>query len=308
MADIARGATTTDYAPQRAAFANLRLLVRMPVPLIAACWMVFLVLVAIFGPPLIGDRANLSDLTQRFVFPFQPDKGLWNILGTDSLGRSELAQVIVGARTSMLVAGVSVGIAAALGLIIGIITGYVGGWVDTAIMRVADIVITMPSLLLALVVLFILSPNVANLVAVLAIARLPVYVRVARAQTLELRERVFVESARAIGSGTMRILTHDIAPMIVPTITTVAVLEVAQVMLTAAGLSFLGVGLQRPDIDWGMMVSEGRSYLARAWWVTLFPGIAIFSLALAANIVSNWMRAVVDPLQRGMLVGRPPAR
>jgi peptide/nickel transport system permease protein len=154
-------------------------------------------------------------------------------------------------------------------------------------------------------VLYVLQPSITNLVLVLAVTRIPVYLRTARAQTLELRERVFVESSRSIGASSWRIMAKDITPMVTPTMRTLAMLEVANVILAAASLSFLGIGLQRPDVDWGMMVSDGRSYLNVAWWVTVFPGLTIVATALAASLLSNWLRAIEDPMQRGFFV-KPP--
>ena len=282
-------------------WARLRLLVRMPLPLTAAVLLVLLTLVAVSGPLLASDVAERQDLDLRFAHPFDLSNGWLYVFGGDALGRSVLAQLAVGARATFLVASCAVALAAVLGFALGLVCGYRGGWLDGSIMRIADVLHTLPSLLLALAVLFVLSPSMTNLIVVLAITRLPVYMRVARAQALEIRERVFVEAARAMGATRSRIMFRDVRPLITPTVLTVSMLELAQVMLAAAGLSFLGVGLQRPDIDWGTMVAEGRGVLAEAWWVTVFPGLAIVVTALAANILSNWMRAAGDPLQGSLL-------
>jgi peptide/nickel transport system permease protein len=225
------------------------------------------------------------------------DNGIAFVLGADALGRPMLLQLIMGARTSLMIAVAAVTIAGIIGYSIGMLSGYVGGWVDAALMRIADIIHTVPSLLLALAILYVLQPSVTNLIMVLVFTRTPMYMRVARARTLEVREGVFVEAARAIGSRQTRIILKDIRPLVTPTILTVAMLEIATVILTAAGLSFLGIGLQRPDVDWGMMVADGRGYLSVAWWVTVFPGIAVVLTALAANTISNWLRAIEDPTQ-----------
>jgi peptide/nickel transport system permease protein len=282
-------------------WARLRLIVRMPLPLASAILLVLLTLVAVLGPLLAADAAERQYLDLRFAAPFDLSNGWLYVFGADALGRSVLAQLAVGARATFLVAGCAVALAAVVGFALGLVCGYRGGWLDGAIMRIADVLHTLPSLLLALAVLFVLSPSMTNLILVLAITRLPVYMRVARAQALEIRERVFVEAARAIGATPSRIMFRDVRPLITPTILTVSMLELAQVMLAAAGLSFLGVGLQRPDIDWGTMVAEGRGVLADAWWVTVFPGLAVVVTALAANLLSNWMRAAGDPLQGGLL-------
>jgi peptide/nickel transport system permease protein len=283
-------------------FRRLRLLLRSPLSLIAASILVFFILVAVIGPLFTEDRAQLQQLDYRFLPPFHLVHGWAFVLGGDTLGRPMLLQLILGARTSFMIAAISVGAAATIGTAIGIVSGYFGGWLDASIMRLSDIIHTLPSLLLALAILYVLQPSITNLIMVLAFTRLPVYMRVARAQTLEIRERVFVEASRAIGSRTSRILLKDIRPMVTPTILTVAMLEVANVILAAAGLSFLGVGLQRPDVDWGLMVATGRSYLSTAWWVTVFPGFAVVITALAANILSNWLRAIEDPAQSAMFV------
>lgn len=282
-------------------WARLRLLVRTPLPLASAVLLALLTVVAVLGPLLAAEAAERQDLDLRFAAPFDLSHGWLYVLGGDALGRSVLAQLAVGARATFLVAGCAVALAAVVGFVAGLVCGYRGGWLDASIMRIADVLHTLPSLLLALAVLFVLSPSMTNLIVVLAITRLPVYMRVARAQALEIRERVFVEAARAIGASSWRIMFRDVRPLITPTVLTVSMLELAQVMLAAAGLSFLGVGLQRPDVDWGTMVAEGRGVLAEAWWVTVFPGLAVVVTALAANILSNWMRAAGDPLQGALL-------
>jgi peptide/nickel transport system permease protein len=293
--DVAQSSASTRWH-------RTRLLVRMPLPMTAACVLLLLVLVAAIGPIFLGHQANEQHLEYRFLRPFSLSHGFSYVLGADSLGRSMLLELIEGARTSLTIAAASVGISAFLGFAIGLVSGYFGGWVDAAVMRLSDVIHTMPSLLLALAILYVLQPSVRNLILVLALTRIPVYMRVARAQTLEVRERVFVEAARAIGSTTRRIIVRDIRPLVSPTILTVAMLEIANVILAAAGLSFLGVGLQRPNVDWGIMVSDGRAYLSQAYWVTLFPGVAIVITALSANILSNWLRAVEDPSQSGMFI------
>src|SRR5690606_11557405 len=196
----------------------------------------------------------------------------------------------------------AVAISAALGYVIGLIAGYFGGWLDNILLRIADVLHTVPSLLLALVVLFVLEPSIFNLIMVLGITRIPVYLRTSRAQTLELRECTFLAVARSMGASDWRIMTRDIAPMVFPTIRTLAMLEVATVILSAASLTFLGIGLQRPDVDWGMMVADGRPYLKTAWFVTVFPGLVIVLTALAANIFSNWLRAIEDPAQNALFL------
>lgn len=298
-------ATVQPRKAKRAYSADLKLLLGSTSALLSLGWLVLLVLIAAIVPFFVTEAANHQDLAYRFLPPFTFDNGLSFVLGGDSLGRPILLQLIVGARTSLLVAAATVALSAVVGFAIGVVSGYFGGWADNILMRLADILHTVPSLLLALAVLYVLQPSIVNLVLVLAVTRIPVYLRTARAQTLELRERVFVESSRSIGSSSWRIMAKDITPMVTPTMRTLAMLEVANVILAAASLSFLGIGLQRPDVDWGMMVSDGRSYLNAAWWVTVFPGLTIVATALAASLLSNWLRAIEDPTQRGFFV-KPP--
>ena len=156
--------------------------------------------------------------------------------------------------------------------------------------------------------LFVLEPSVVNLIVVLGITRISVYLRTARAQTLELRERTFVEVARSIGASHWRICLARYRAYGIPDDSDAAVLEISTVILASASLTFLGIGLQRPDVDWGMMVADGRAYLKSAWFVTVFPGVVIVMTALAANIVSNWLRAVEDPTQATLFVRRPRKR
>ncbi|ANK95478.1 MULTISPECIES: ABC transporter permease [Rhizobium] len=271
--------------------------VSSPLAAASATWLLFVLVLAFVVAPLVVDIANHQTIGMRFFAPFRFDKGFAFFLGADSLGRPIMLQLIVGARTSVLIAIFSVGISATIGYTIGLISGYFGGWVDNILLRIADIIHTVPSLLMALVVLFVLQPSILNLVIVLGITRIPVYLRTSRTQTMEVRERMFVEVAKAIGASDWRIITRDIAPLVFPTIRTLAMLEVAAVILSAASLTFLGIGLQRPDVDWGMMVSDGRAYLKSAWFVAVFPGIVIVLTALSANILSNWLRAVEDPAQ-----------
>ncbi len=280
---------------------RLRLLLHMPLPLAAAVILIVLVILAVAVAPFMFEAANRQNLLFRFHQPFRLDGGIMYVLGGDAIGRSVLAELIFGSRTSFMVAGSAVVLAASFGSIIGLFSGFTGGWVDAIIMRLGDIIVTLPSLLMALAILYVLGPSMTNLIAVLCIARLPVFMRTARAQALAIREWTFIEASRAIGAGPARIMWYDLRPLVAPTILTVAMLELGNIMLAVAGLSFLGVGLQRPDIDWGTMVAEGRQYMQVAWWVTVLPGFAIMLTALSANILSNWLRAVGDPLQSSVM-------
>ena len=181
------------------------------------------------------------------------------------------------------------------------IAGYAGGWLGNVIMRLADVIMSFPSLLMAVVVLYMFEPRVANLVLVLALTRIPLYLRTCRAEVLEVRERMFVSAARVMGASRWRILFRHIAPIVVPTLITVATLDFAFVMLAESALSFLGIGIQPPEITWGLMVAQGRNYLASAWWLAFWPGLAIMLTTMALNLLASWVRIAADPEQRWRL-------
>jgi peptide/nickel transport system permease protein len=187
------------------------------------------------------------------------------------------------------------------GAILGLVAGFYDRVIGTLIMRVADLVMSFPSLLLAVIVLFVMEPRAANIVIVLAITRTPVFIRVTRAEVLEVRERLFVESARAAGATDLRIMLLHILPVVAPTVLTVATLDFANVMLAESSLSFLGIGIQPPDFTWGLMVATGRNFLTSAWWLAVFPGLAILLTALATNLLSNWLRIATNPMLRWRL-------
>jgi len=251
---------------------------------------VVIVIAAVFGPLMMGDAATQADLGKRFVAPFNPDHGAAYILGSDALGRSFLARLLVAARTTLIIAVLAVVVATLIGSLIGTVVGYIGGRVDAYVMRIADVMQAFPSLLLALIILYTVGPGLAPLIIVLAVARMEVYVRVARAETLAVRERLFVTAARALGAGPIRIVLTQIVPVIAASVVSLATLEFALVILSESALSFLGLGVQQPDITWGGLIAEGRNYLRDAWWVALLPGLAITLTAVAVNVMADVVR------------------
>ncbi len=207
----------------------------------------------------------------------------------------------MASRTTLSVAIPAVVISAVVGSLIGMWAGYYRGWRETLAMRVADVIMSFPSLLLAVVVLYVFSPSAANIVAVLAITRIPVYLRTARAESAELASRVFVDAARTFGASPTSIITRHVFPVVLPTLLTVATLDFCYVMLAESSLSFLGIGIQPPDVSWGLMVSQGRTYLHTAWWLSFFPGVAIVITTVSATILAAWARIATDPGQRWRL-------
>lgn len=221
-----------------------------------------------------------------------------HLLGTDALGRDMLSRLIFGARASLSVAAVSVLISGILGTILGLLAGFYGALTESIIMRAVDAFMAVPSLLIALFVLFIIGGGLVNMVIIFALVRWVVYARLARGITLSLKETSFVEAARAIGASDARILFRHILPNMMSPILVLATLEVALLVLAEAGLSFLGFGLLPPEPSWGLMIARGREYMREAWWMITLPGLAIFLTTLSLNLVANWLRTIMDPVQR----------
>ncbi|MEX2618319.1 MAG: ABC transporter permease [Alphaproteobacteria bacterium] len=278
-----------------------RLLMRDRFAFVAAIWLLILFACFLIGPELFGKAATTLNLRARNLPPGSLEHGWLMLLGGDALGRSMLARLIVASRNTLTVALCSVVLAMIAGGILGMIAGYIGRGVGHVIMRFADILQSFPSLLLAVVVLYVLEPSVTNLIIVLAITRMPIYLRVTRAEVLEIRERVFVDAANALGGSNYHILRRHIAPVVAPTLLTILTVDFSIVMLAESSLSFLGIGIQPPEITWGLMVAQGRNYLSQAWWLAFFPGLAIMLATLSGNILSNWLRIVSDPEQRWRL-------
>jgi peptide/nickel transport system permease protein len=275
---------------------------------------IFLVIVLVTGlvlAPLLRELGEVQDLRAKLRPPLQFADGLSGLLGTDLLGRSILFRMISGAQLSVSIALAAAAVSAILGTAIGIWAGYAGGFVEAIAMRLADVVLSFPTLLLALLFLYLLDAQTSTIITLLVVGRMPLYVRVARAETLEARKRLFVDAARSLGASGWTICTKEIAPVILPTILTLAALDIGVLMLLESGLSFLGLGVQPPAVSWGGMVAEGRRWINSAWWLTAFPGLAIFLTALSATIFSNWLRIAMDPAQRWRLEtvvsGTPPA-
>jgi peptide/nickel transport system permease protein len=288
-------------AIERPAAQALRLLWHDKFALVAACYLALVTLCALFGPALLEDAATKMNLRGRNAPPFTLENGWLYLLGADALGRSILARLVVAAQNTLAVAAAAVAVAMTIGGVLGLIAGYAGGVLGNLIMRVADIIMSFPSLLLAVVVLYVFEPRVANLVLVLAVTRIPIYLRTTRAEVLELRERMFVSAARVMGAGPVRIVWRHVVPLVVPTLITIATIDFAFVMLAESALSFLGIGIQPPEITWGLMVAQGRNYLGIAWWLAFWPGLAIMLTTLALNLLSSWMRIATDPVQRWRL-------
>lgn len=253
--------------------------------------------VAIFGPWLAPFDPNRQNIMMRLLEPGAEGAGdLTYWLGSDQLGRDVLSRLLYGARVSLLVGVAAIAVGGTLGTILGLISGYYGGWIDDVIMRLGDIQLAFPFILLAIMFLVVLGPGLVNIILVLGIGQWITYARIVRAQTLSIREKEFVEAARAMGDSTFSILFRTILPNIIAPLTVIASFNVAGVILSEAALSFLGLGVP-PDVPtWGSMLSESRDHLlSNKWWMAIFPGLAIVFTVLAFNIIGDWLRDFLDP-------------
>ena len=266
--------------------------------LFAAIFLLVLVGVALVGSFALEDVATKQNLRGRNAPPFDFNKDWVFWLGGDALGRPLLARIFLASRNTLMIAASAVSFSLIIGCFLGLIAGYTSKFVSHLILRVADVIMSFPSLLLAVIILYMLPPSVINIIVVLAITRIPIYLRTARAEVLEIRERMFIQAATIMGASDKRIIFRHILPIIIPTMVTIATLDFAFVMLAESSLSFLGIGIQPPEITWGLMVAQGRPYLTTAWWLSFWPGLAIILTTLSLNLLSNWLRVVLDPQQR----------
>jgi len=251
---------------------------------------------AFFGPWVAPHDATTQFRSSTLQPPVWQDGGNWtHILGTDPLGRDMLSRLIVGARYSFFVGVVVVSIAATGGIIIGLIAGFAPKWLDSIIMRIMDIVLAFPSLLLALVLVAILGPSLTNAMIAIAIVLQPHYVRLTRASVLSERQKDYVTSARVAGATKMRLMFVTVLPNCLAPIIVQAALSFSTAILDAAALGFLGMGAQPPTPEWGTMLAEAREFILRAWWVVTFPGIAILVTVLAINLMGDGLRDALDP-------------
>ena len=232
------------------------------------------------------------------------------MLGSDQLGRDVLSRVVHGARISLTVGLISVSIALALGAPLGLVSGYYGGRLDALVMRIMDVLLAFPGILLALAIVSVLTPGLTNVMIAVGLSAVPGYARLVRASVLSAREHLYVEAARALGGRDLDILSRYILPNVVAPLIVTATLGLGTAILSAAALSFLGLGSQPPQPEWGRMLSEGRDYLREAWWIATFPGLGIMLTVFAMNLLGDGLRDVLDPRlkERGGVGGEPGRR
>jgi peptide/nickel transport system permease protein len=253
------------------------------------------IVAAILAPWLAPADPAAQDISRRVHPPFWSGGAIANPLGTDALGRDMLSRLLFGARVSLLVGLSAVAIQGSLGAILGLAAGYFKGTVDMAIMRLADLQLSIPSLVLAIAVMAVLGPSLINVILVLGFTGWPYYARLARSETLSVRERDFVLAARSIGAPHRTIIWRHILPNIATSLIVVATFTVPLMIVVEASLSFLGMGVPPSVPTWGAMVADGRDFLAVAWWIATLPGLAILLVVLGINLLGDGLRDALDP-------------
>lgn len=263
---------------------------RSPSIWIGGLLVLILIVVAILAPVIGPEGIDNQDLLLRL----KPPSSRF-LLGTDHLGRSVLTRLAYGARYSLQVGIGSVAVSALVGILIGVVAGFYGGWIDKVLMGLMDILLAPPSILLAIALVAALGPGIGNVILAIGLRGIPSYARLLRGQVIAVRNREFVEAAQALGASDGRIMLLHILPNTVAPIMILSSLELAGSILTVASLSFLGLGAQPPTPDWGGMIDQGRQFLRTAWWIGVFPGIAIMMTVLGFNLLGDGLQDVLDP-------------
>jgi peptide/nickel transport system permease protein len=272
---------------------------RVPISVIVVS-VIFLtiVLLAIFAPYVAPADPAKQNLLARLKPPGFEMRDITYWLGTDDLGRDLLSRTLYGAGVSLSVAVLSVVVSSLVGVTLGMVAGWFRGMTEVIIMRLVDIMMSIPAILLAVLTVAVLGPGFLKLVLVLGLTRWPRYTRVAYAQTLQVSNLPFIKASELAGAGAARILFHHILPNIAGPVLIVATAEFGLMILMEAGLSFLGLGIQPPAASWGSIMSIGRQYLERAWWIVAFPGLCLFLLVFSVNVLGDWLRDQLDPRSR----------
>lgn len=267
-----------------------------PLGTIGLLFILLITLSAIFAPLIVRHDPFQIDATQRLIPPFWLENGSLSYpLGTDHLGRDVLSRLIYGGRVSILVGVLSVVISGLLGLSLGLISGYFGKWIDIITMRLVDAMLAIPTLLLVLVATVVLEPSIPMLIFIIGLTSWVQYTRVVRGEVLSIKEREFVQSAQTLGATDGYIIRKHILPNVLSSFIVLATIGIGTAILTESSLSFLGFGVQPPDITWGRMLNDGRNYLATSWWVATFPGLIITMTVLSFTFIGDWLRDLLDP-------------
>ena len=268
---------------------------RNPLAMTGLTIILALLFVAAFAPLLAPYDPLEQDLGRRLLPPLSPG----HLLGTDDFGRDMLSRILFGSRITLYIVSLVAVTAPVLGLAVGTVAGYFGGWTDQILMRLTDIFLAFPRLILALALIAVLGPGIENAVLAIALTAWPPYARVARAETLTVRTSDYIAAVALQGAGATRIIWGHVMPMCLPSVIIRVTLDMAGVILIAAGLGFLGLGVQPPLPEWGLMISSGRKLLFEQWWVATVPGLAIFIVSLGFNLLGDGLRDVLDPRNSG---------
>jgi peptide/nickel transport system permease protein len=268
-------------------------------PTLPLAIVVVLVLCALLAPLLAPHSPLEGSLGERLVPPVGMEGANANHpLGTDRHGRDTLSRLLYGARISLSVSVVGITITGALGAFVGLLAGFVGGWLDTLLMRLVDISLSLPGILIAVLLSVVFEPSFTNVIVVVVFLLWPSYARLTRGETLSIKHQEFVALARVAGCSSLTIMFRHIVPNLAPSILVLATLHVGYVIVLEAALSFLGVGIPPPTPSWGVMVADGRGLIEQAWWVSILPGVAILATVLSLNILGDWVRDRLDPKLR----------
>ncbi len=292
-------ASTTNVSVSRSPWERLRIMVgagpRGRVPWIPLAIMAILLICAIFAPLIAPHNPTKISMSNARLAPFED---MTYILGTDVMGRDMLSRLIHGARTGVFISLVALGAGAFVGTVLGLVSGFKGGWLDNLIMRTADAALGFPTILVAMIIVTILGAGIENIILAVALTVWARFSRMIRGDVLSIKELDFVTFAKIAGLSTPMIIARHVFPNTINTLLVVTSLQVGQVILLEASLSFLGLGLPPGDPAWGIMVSEGRTVLLQVWWLSLLPGLAITIVVLAFNFFGDWMRDTLDPKLR----------
>ena len=275
---------------------SLYLIARNKLSLTALIILVLLIVGALLAPYIIPYPEDLADATHTQIKLQAPS--LEHLMGTDELGLDIFSRVVYGARVSLSAALAAVGLSLVIGIPLGAIAGSFGGWVDNLIMRITDVFLSFPPLLLAIAMVAVMGSSLNNAILAIALSWWPWYTRLIRGQAISVKERKFVQAAETIGTGRMKIIFKHIIPNCISPVIVQASMDIGGVILTVASLSFLGLGAQLPTPEWGLMISMGRRFFPDSWWYCIFPGLAIFVTVLCFNLLGDAIREILDPKTR----------
>ncbi len=278
---------------------KLAVLLRNKLAVAGMIVLLLVVVTALFADVFIRYPINQQNVPARFS---PPSAAHW--FGTDDLGRDIFSRVVMGARVSLQVAAVAVGMSLSVGTVLGLVAGYRGGWIDATLMRAVDVLFAFPAVLLAIALVAVFGPSLRNTTLAIGIVFVPIFARVVRGAVLSVREELYVRAARSLGASDARIIRTHVLPNVAAPIIVQTSLSFAFAILIEAALSYVGAGVQRPTPAWGLMLSDAQRFIAQGWWLSVFPGLAIFISVMSFNLVGDGLRDALDPKQRSVVESR----